>query len=673
MGDSCLKLGSQVVAGSGGGTSDHSLLSNLGADDHTQYLNSARHALETHDISLISGGSPLIFAGYDALGVLTSFSNHGINSDNGLFSSNEINPANAVGNFNLHTKSLNINPTVNSPNDTWNLHQNTISFDVDDDGFSFGTAGNAARFYANNFSHVNKSDIGTIAFFDNNFNIGNGTDAIDVGGVSYAYGFGQFNANVNITGPMQGYGFQFNVNAAATIDTGAYITGFYDNATIGCASPGYIAFSSGPTIASINNNNNYTGLQINPTIPVFTGNAGFIGVNVNGNLGTFNANGYYNGVNVNPIITSARYAAGLQVSMDSVTAYAGVASSLVVQDLTFTFNAAGDNNAYTLEYTTGATAGSEVVTILGQAITIQIESGVSTATQIKAAADGSPMVTAITTTISGVGGNPQTAFGPTNFANGINPGQVLAAYLDGDVAITGSLTFGGSLSIGALNAFASQALVDGGGTPASIHSLITNPTVAANATLTTADTISVNTAALINIGDNAVVGTSFVGLAALGLPAVLTMGTGSTLDKCYGALFALSLDAAATGGTVDEVGLCKALAIPNGATTVNTLYGYLFDLPFGDPGTTTWGFYDRPGAHNYFAGDLLIGGTAGSDDVVTNASVAFEIKSTTQAMVLSRMTTTQRDALTAINGMQIYNTTTDKFQGYAAGAWVDLH
>jgi len=439
------------------------------------------------------------------------------------------------------------------------------------------------------------------------------------------------------------------------------------------AVPNYSSFNASPTISSIVNNNYYNGLNINPTITNFTGNAGANAVAIGGNWGSFGTGGW-NGININPNITLAKYAAGINVSMDNVIAYAGVQSTLTEQDLTFTWNLVGDNNAYTMEYTPGATAGAEVVSILGNAIEVQIENGVSTANQIKTALEANMGFNSnVTVTVSGVGTDPQVTFGPTNFINGENAGNVKAAQFNGDVEITGALSFSGALSIGKLTAFASQALTDGGGTPSSIHSLITNPTVAANATLTSADSISVNTAALINIGDNAVVGTSFIGVAALGLPAVLTMGTGSTVDRIYGALFALSLDAGATGGTADEVGLCKAVAIPNGVTTVNNLYGYLFDLPFGDPGTKTFGFYDRPGKNNYLAGQLLIGGTAGSDDLVTNSSVALEIKSTTKAFINARMTTTERNALTAVNGMQIYNTTDDKLQVYAGGSWVDLH
>lgn len=63
----------------------------------------------------------------------------------------------------------------------------------------------------------------------------------------------------------------------------------------------------------------------------------------------------------------------------------------------------------------------------------------------------------------------------------------------------------------------------------------------------------------------------------------------------------------------------------------------------------------------------------GQSTTAAAASALLELDSTTGALLITRMTSTQRDALTASNGMQIYNTTTDKFQGYAGGAWVDLH
>lgn len=46
-------------------------------------------------------------------------------------------------------------------------------------------------------------------------------------------------------------------------------------------------------------------------------------------------------------------------------------------------------------------------------------------------------------------------------------------------------------------------------------------------------------------------------------------------------------------------------------------------------------------------------------------STALEINSTQGALLLPRMTTTQRDALTPIDGMIIYNTAEKKFQGYS--------
>jgi hypothetical protein len=41
-------------------------------------------------------------------------------------------------------------------------------------------------------------------------------------------------------------------------------------------------------------------------------------------------------------------------------------------------------------------------------------------------------------------------------------------------------------------------------------------------------------------------------------------------------------------------------------------------------------------------------------------------------MKLTGLTTTERDALIGANGMIIYNSTTNKFQGYENGAWANL-
>lgn len=68
------------------------------------------------------------------------------------------------------------------------------------------------------------------------------------------------------------------------------------------------------------------------------------------------------------------------------------------------------------------------------------------------------------------------------------------------------------------------------------------------------------------------------------------------------------------------------------------------------------------------AGGLMIGQST------PNASAALAVASTTGGILFPRVTTAQRDAFTAtVNGLVIYNTTTNKLQVRAAGVWVDLH
>jgi len=69
---------------------------------------------------------------------------------------------------------------------------------------------------------------------------------------------------------------------------------------------------------------------------------------------------------------------------------------------------------------------------------------------------------------------------------------------------------------------------------------------------------------------------------------------------------------------------------------------------------------------NYFLGNVGIG------TITPAVSALLDLTSTTGALLLTRMTTAQRNALTAVNGMIIYNSDTNKIEGYENAAWVDI-
>lgn len=88
--------------------------------------------------------------------------------------------------------------------------------------------------------------------------------------------------------------------------------------------------------------------------------------------------------------------------------------------------------------------------------------------------------------------------------------------------------------------------------------------------------------------------------------------------------------------------------------TANSLMvGYLSDIPT---------LYVGPSSGVGTTGKVGIG--------TTTPQGALDVSSTTGALIVPRMTATQRNALTAVNGMIIYNTITDQFNFYEAGVWI---
>lgn len=83
---------------------------------------------------------------------------------------------------------------------------------------------------------------------------------------------------------------------------------------------------------------------------------------------------------------------------------------------------------------------------------------------------------------------------------------------------------------------------------------------------------------------------------------------------------------------------------------------------------------NRPGAAVTIQTQALTRLTVANDGNVgigtTSPQGALDVSSTTGAFIVPRMTTAQRDALSAVNGMIIYNTTTNQFNFYENGAWV---
>ena len=140
---------------------------------------------------------------------------------------------------------------------------------------------------------------------------------------------------------------------------------------------------------------------------------------------------------------------------------------------------------------------------------------------------------------------------------------------------------------------------------------------------------------------------------------VSNYGYGNPLNS-YDPASRITVVVPATNGWVN---LRDDVAITNLSTEVSNV----LPLANGGTGSSTKNFVDLSSAQTVagaksFSGTMVVGASS-----ATGSSAALEVKSTTQGLLLPRLTTTQRNAIAAplAAGLLIYNSTAGKVQAYA--------
>lgn len=156
------------------------------------------------------------------------------------------------------------------------------------------------------------------------------------------------------------------------------------------------------------------------------------------------------------------------------------------------------------------------------------------------------------------------------------------------------------------------------------------------------------------------------GTELLGLDKTGKLGIG--VSSVAGGTVQISGQTSNTNGLGLDQGQLLITDTDNSATSA-LMIGYRFEA-----GVTEYGRIQARNAVGPVSIAIQPGGGRvgiGTEPVV---SAILEVASTTMGFLPPRMTTAQRDAISSpANGLVLYNSSTDKLQVRAAGAWVDLH
>lgn len=179
-----------------------------------------------------------------------------------------------------------------------------------------------------------------------------------------------------------------------------------------------------------------------------------------------------------------------------------------------------------------------------------------------------------------------------------------------------------------------------------------------------------NFAHTVTLHDDWTIDASGLGFVDVGFVGALAFDAGTTMAQWTGALGGAGNPSGA--GTLTTAKMFSAAGVlpQGGALTVTNMYGFevnpnLFCLI----GTNCWGFYEDTAAAENHLSKLAIGT---STKKVANSSTALEIGNSKSFLNGSGSTAT-KNALTALAGMQFYDTTLNELQWYNGSAWVPAY
>jgi len=556
-------------------------------------------------------GSFNSFAGFDGTGVLFSVPGFQINTTSAGMDINLTEQPNNGGGGQVNSTNIAFDPLANSPNENWLVYNIQAQFDVNSSGFTQGTNGNAATLLNLGYNHQGTGSVGQLGYLNLTASLGNGTDPITIKGMNLCSTGIQFAANTTIDGSINGYGVNVGVDPAAFGTSSFSGQCFYDNANIQIPVSSWISGNFSPQILSINNNSNLTGLNINPTVPTFTGNAGFNGVAVSGTFTTFGATGGFNGVTVSPQVTTmgaTGYWNGVSVYGTITTSHGNVGGIQVSTQIN-----GGDANYNGISVTPNGTATLPSL----QGIYVDLS-------QLDCTAQKQGLT--VNDGRTGLSSQYHTDILPPS------PGFVDLNSIGSEYRIKPTFPVTGTLVFG-MNGGQTAIFED-------------------------------------DMGPDAFGG--FLGYCANAFTVQGAVAVGKTVDTVTGVAVGVSIPdvtgfSITDGGTVTKSRMINILGFLNqgGSIVVDSLYGCNIAANFGAYATESWGFYNESDTENYFEKSLAFGTTSKK---VTNDDIAIEIGSD-KAIRFAVMSTTTRDSLTAVEGMTIFNTTTNLLEFYDGAAW----